>query len=407
MAYQFPVINHIDDLLFHIKDCDYLVASKKENGTTGVCYTYSDKDSFANEWERECRGITFDYEGHVISRTLHKFFNLNERVAYQVGNLDFTKVVAVLEKLDGSMISSCLVDNKIAVKSKNSFTSDVALKAHDFIYHADNTEYLRFAHDLAKKGMTPTFEYTSPHNRIVVGYDEEALTLLQVRDNVTGKYFNIHDVAVGYDIKLVANAYDKNISIDDLIEKIQNMTNAEGVIVMFEDGDMVKIKCPWYIGLHHSVTFLRDRDIAKLVLKESLDDFRGLVDLGDYDGIDMDKVDAIEHEILTVVRGIKKTVEDNVAAIRDLYEEDNGLVNYKLAAKHLTDNLKGKDKILFTFIMNGIRFEDNKRLGVVAKVRAKKATNEVMSVKQKAITDPYMKYYNEYILKDRWGLDQI
>ena len=76
--YKFPVIRHIDDLLEHVAHLTYLAENEKPNGTRVVSYIHTDADSFANEWERECRGITFSKEGHILSRTLHKFFNLGE-----------------------------------------------------------------------------------------------------------------------------------------------------------------------------------------------------------------------------------------------------------------------------------------------------------------------------------------
>jgi len=374
MTYKFPVIRHLDDLMTQIADCDYLVASKKENGTTSVCYIYTDKDSFANEWERECRGITFGADGKIISRTLHKFFNLNEREAYFVKNLDFSKVVGIFPKLDGSMISSCIVDGKVAVKSKKSFVSDVSIKAQAYVDR--NAEYERFCRDMSDRGLTPTFEYTAPDNRIVLRYDEEGMTLLQVRDNVTGAYLNIHDVAKGYDIKVVEFAYDNTKDIEELVREMETMTDIEGFIIMFENGDMVKIKCPWYIGLHHSVTFVRERDIARLVCDQSLDDFRGIVQLGNYDGINMDNVDAIEKKVLSEIRDIETNVKSLVERIKELTDGD---INFKVASMFLNENLGKEDKHLFVFVMNALRGKE---------------TN-------------YLTFYRRNWLKSRWGLDQV
>lgn len=378
MTYQFPVIRHLDDLMTQIADCDYLVASKKENGTTTVCYIYTDKESFSNEWERECRGITFDRDGNIASRTLHKFFNLNEREAYSVKNLDFTKVKGIFPKLDGSMISSCVLDDKVAVKSKNSFFSDVAVKAQAYIERLENDEYERFCRDMAYRGLTPTFEYTAPDNRIVVSYDVEEMTLLQVRDNVTGEYLDIHKVSKGYDIKVLDFAYDNTKDIEELVREMEDMTDIEGFIVMFEDGDMVKIKCPWYIGLHHSVTFVRERDIARLVCDQSLDDFRGLVTLGNYNGINMDHVDQIEKTLLNEIRAIESDVESWLEKVKEVAFVGDS-VDFKAASAFLSKELTNDQKYLFVFIMNSLRGKE---------------------------TD-YLTFYRRNWLKSRWGLDQI
>ena len=293
-----------------------------------------------------------------------------------VKNLDFTKVVGIFPKLDGSMISSCVLDDRVAVKSKNSFFSDVAVKAQAYIERAENAEYERFCRDLSARGLTPTFEYTAPDNRIVVRYDVEEMTLLQVRDNVTGAYLNIHEVSDGYDIKVLEFAYDNTKDIEELVREMEDMTDVEGFIVMFESGDMVKIKCPWYIGLHHSVTFVRDRDIARLVLDQSLDDFRGLIQLGKYDGIDMKNVDAIESQVLTEIRDIEHSVAELVERIK---ADADGQVDFKVASTFLSKELASDEKHLFVFVMNALRGK----------------------------TTDYLEFYRRNWLKPRWGLDQV
>lgn len=377
MSYRFPKIETLDDLLFHIKDCNYLVASKKENGTTTVCYIYSDKDSFANEWERECRGITFDRDGKIISRTMHKFFNLNEKPDYQVENIDFTKVKAIFPKLDGSMISTYVLDDVVVAKSKNSFLSDVAVKAQTFI--DKNVEYLRFCKDMFESGKTPSFEYTAPTNRIVVDYKEEGLTLIQVRDNVSGEYYDIHDISKDYDIAVLDYAYDKTKDISELVHEMESMTGIEGFIVLFEDGDMVKIKTPWYIGLHHSVTFVRYRDIAKLVCTQKLDDFRALVVTGKYDGIDLNEVDKVEKVIFDKIERMESVVNAKFLEMKDLYETD-GVIDFKSVSIALKqDSDVSKESFLFNFVFNKLRGKEN----------------------------DYMEYYQRNLLKKEWNLDQI
>lgn len=376
MSYKFPIINKLDDLLSHIEGKDYLVASKKNNGTTGVCYIYTDKDSFANEWERECRGITFDRDGNIASRTLHKFFNLNEREAYDAKNIDFSKVKAIYPKLDGSMISTYVLDNAVVGKSKNSEESDVAVKATNYIN--SRSEYVRFCTDLYNAGKTPTFEYTAPDNRIVLDYKTEELTLLQVRDNVTGAYLDIDAEAEGYDVIVNKVAYDKTKDIMELVREMETMTGIEGFIIMFEDGDMVKIKTPWYIGLHHSVTFTRYRDVAKLVCTQKLDDFRALVITGKYDGIDMSVIDSIEHEIMSYINDVKHTVSIYTTELKSLYSIGDS-VDFKSCSSHLGKNLSKDEKHLFVFIMNALRGKE---------------------------TD-YLEFYYRNILKVKWGLEQI
>lgn len=375
MIEQFAHINHINDLQEHIKDCAYIGSFTHKNNATVICYVYNDENSFANIWERECRGITFREDGTVAIRTLHKFHNLNERESYRYENLDFSRVVSIDNKLDGSMIATGTLDYKTVVaKSKKSFDSDVAIKAQEFI--DGNSEYTRFCMDMALKNLTPTFEYTSSVNRIVVRYEKEELTLLQIRDNVTGEYLDIHELSNGYDITCVNNAFDKNTSIKDVIRSLENASDIEGVIVNFDSGDKVKIKTPWYLNLHHSVTFVRYRDIARLVCEQTIDDFRALVVTGNYDVIDMDIINEIEHEIIDWIETTKENAKRFASEMISLYTFDNGEIDYKSISKKVSQE---HDPMMFKFILGEVRGNNIK----------------------------YMEFYKQHILKSRWGLDQI
>jgi RNA ligase len=51
---------------------------------------------------RECRGLIFNAEtGEVISRRLHKFFNIGELPETQAEKVDITRPHIILEKMDG------------------------------------------------------------------------------------------------------------------------------------------------------------------------------------------------------------------------------------------------------------------------------------------------------------------
>lgn len=379
MIYNFPHIETLSDLEAHIEGIDYLCVSEKENHTKVVSYIYTTKDSFANEWERECRGITFDKDGKIISRTLHKFFNLGERESYMLNKLDLTQVKGIYPKLDGSMISHCIVDGEVLVKSKNSFFSDVAVKAQNFIDKEEHSEYHRFCKDMSEKGYTATFEYTGLQNRIVVRYEKEELTLLCIRDNITGEYLDISELSKGYDIKVLQFAYDaKDVDINKLIEDMETVKDIEGYIIAFNSGDMVKIKCDWYCELHNSITFIRERDIAFLVCNESLDDFRALISRQKYDGIDMEKVDAIESEIISYVEYFRKEVKNWIS---EILVDNSGVVDFKHASSYL---MKNKDRykdhsFVFDFVMTELRGREI----------------------------DYFTHYRRHVLKKTWSLESL
>lgn len=274
----FPRIEHIDDLLPHIQHLAEIRVAKQPNGFTVVCAMIADDDTYggdASMWARECRGITFDHEGRIAARPLTKFFNINEREDTQEHVLDFTKVVRVMDKRDGSMVHPVLVDGLVVMKSKKSFDSDVAIAATKFVNRYP--DYYDLCKGSLDRGITPIFEYTAPTARIVLHYPVEELRLLHARNNVTGEYIKLRKDGP---LRLVDDADASQLNprsksfLTNLKTKLELDEGYEGYVLQFENGDMVKAKTKWYLNLHHSVTFPTYRSVAQLVIDEQIDDLK-------------------------------------------------------------------------------------------------------------------------------------
>jgi RNA ligase len=176
--------------------------------------------------------------------------------------------------------------------------------------------------------MTAIFELTHPDARIVVAQERAALRLLHVRDNLTGRYVMldpehaVHDWIADHGVPLV-HRFD-GLSLHGAIESLAAMEGSEGYVIQFKSGDMVKVKCPWYLRIHRSLTFLRERDIAWLALNEELDDVKGaLVEAG----IDLAGVNEVEARL----KGILSTLLDEIDSIyqksRDLDRKSFAIAN--------------------------------------------------------------------------------
>ncbi len=95
MHYNFPMIRHISDVLPHIEGREEFIVAERE-GYTVVNYVVAMADTFnmypagydgslstydlGGAMRRECRGLIFGDDGHLMSRPFHKFFNINERM---------------------------------------------------------------------------------------------------------------------------------------------------------------------------------------------------------------------------------------------------------------------------------------------------------------------------------------
>lgn len=286
---MFPTINHINDLLPYIQGNPQFRVAEQSNGTTVVCYMLQDEDTFRGEhedWYKECRGITFDMAtGRVVSRTLHKFQNVGENESTQPALIPWDRIIRVMDKRDGSMITPVLMPSGgIQCKTKKTFTSAEAIAATEFIHQIVEVDgvkdqpYLEWVRYMLRAGVTPTFEWTSPRFPIVLTYTEDELTLLQMRDNVSGEYYvdELSDPVLirNCPFPIVENLMKSGYDPRDLLEDAKTKEGIEGWIVQADDGQMWKIKTKWYCDLHHSVTFTRFRDVARIVLEDKSDDLK-------------------------------------------------------------------------------------------------------------------------------------
>jgi RNA ligase len=326
---KFPVINHIDELREQVKNQHEIRFTENEFGFTVVCYAVAFAETFHSEnkkWARECRGITFDPKGNIHSRPLHKFFNIGECEETQNNiiepHLNKKSLLRVMDKRDGSMVHPVFVNGVIMLKTKKSFTSDVAIAATEFMRSDDEEfEIESFCHDCLLFGFTPIFEFTAPTNRIVLLYDKPELRLLHVRHTVSGEY--VKDLKkfcldVGYYRIPSADEYKiSSFSNKFLKNSLENDTEKEGYVIQFHNGEMVKGKTKWYLDLHHSAVFLRERDIAEMVVNETVDDFKSFLnsavttkDENDLPFKQLKAVEKIEHQVMEEIRSIEEEIDE-------------------------------------------------------------------------------------------------
>jgi RNA ligase len=287
MFYEFPQINHINDVLEVIKDNDcFSVLDKKDY--TVICYNVMGSDTFPDVTDkasaifRECRGIIFSKDGYVASRPYHKFFNLNEREETNIKNIDFKKPHVILEKLDGSMITPFYQykeDKYWRLASKRGIT-DVSKQAEMFVVGKSN--YYEFISESLEIGCTPIFEWCSNKNRIVLSYPEDRLVLTAMRWNNSGIYYSYDDMiylAQIYGIDYARAFYvGADYNIDSFIDYTRHLKNEEGYVFRF-DGHMFKAKSDDYVKIHKALNDIKsERHVVRLILEEKIDDLKPLLD---------------------------------------------------------------------------------------------------------------------------------
>lgn len=314
---HFP-IRHIDDVLPFVSNRkDFVIADKGDY--TVIDYVFAGEDTFDHPARLECRGIKFAPDGSVLARPLHKFFNAGERPDTQPNVLDFTQPHVVMDKLDGSMIHPAIVGGsggkgEVVFMTRMGRT-DVARKAERHLPEVrDWCEWV--LHD----GFTPIFEWTAPDNRIVVRYDDSELTLLAVRNTITGEYWR-HDDLADTCLPHVRHHDPRHTAAADFIAYARAIQGAEGFVVRFDSGLWVKAKADDYVLKHRAKdSILQEKNILALVLNGGLDDVLPLLDAPD--------AEAARDYAAAVEAGIAETageLERRVAANSNLPQKDFAL----------------------------------------------------------------------------------
>lgn len=324
---MFKTIQTLADVQPHVVHKKEIRFQQQANGVTVGCYMFMDSSTFDSAEALECRGIAFDTQGRICSRPLHKFFNLGEKEWLSAARLqERSDLVAVFEKLDGSMLATAWVDNTLQWRSKKSFSSDVVKLTQEFLRQPEQAHLEAFAREVASQGMTAIFELTHPQARIVVSQDKPRLRLLHVRDNESGQYVlldgqhRIHAMVEKHGVP-VAPRYD-GLSLSQVLGTLESMNEQEGYVLQFANGDMVKLKCPWYLRLHRSITFLRERDIAVAALNEVLDDVKGALAEA---GVDLAPVLEVESRVKKRMLELTDEIETIVNQSRHLERKDFAL----------------------------------------------------------------------------------
>jgi T4 RnlA family RNA ligase len=309
--YRFPHITRIEQCLEAIKGADNFVVAERD-GHIIINYIMMDSHTFpavhpTEEWNklarpvadgwyrikdqyfregdydinaairRECRGIIFDADGNIISRRLHKFFNVNERPETELKGIDFKVPHRVLEKLDGSMITPIPIRNHIRWGTKMGLT-EVGFQAEEFV--STRKAYLDFAEYCVEHHLTPIFEWCSRKQRIVLDYPKDDLVLLAIRNTFTGEYLpyeNMWGFAKFWKVPCVSTLGDGSIvNPEEFVDGVINNQHdglMEGFVVRFDDGHSIKIKTSDYVRIHRAKdSILQEKRVVEMIANDKCDD---------------------------------------------------------------------------------------------------------------------------------------
>lgn len=231
-------------------------AVKRLDNTVAFDYIVMLPDSFKVETDtdegrrqawirRNFRGVTFcAHSGQIISLPLHKFYNINQTEEASF-HLHKHRKATVYEKLDGSMVHFYLVNGELVSSTRRS-PATLQAKEALAIVHADPA-LEAMIRETIDAGMTPVFEFISPRNQIVVQYKHHKLVYLISRNRKTGEYV--------YETKYPDRAKTFDIPFGSIFDHLDHQ-EFEGYVCHLDNGELYKVKTPWYVERHRAVDFL-------------------------------------------------------------------------------------------------------------------------------------------------------
>lgn len=295
MFYKFPIIEHIDQVLIAIEGSTEFVVADRGSFKV-VNYLVNMPDTFPpmhtaggnakmreqamlnKALRRECRGLVFNSEGRVIARRLHKFFNVNERDETRAERVDLTEPHVILEKLDGSMITSLPLNGEIHWATKMGI-NDISRGAGRFA--ESNTGYVDLAQAMAAEDCTPIFEWCSRQQRIVIDYPVDRLVLTAVRHNLTGEYLSYDamvELANSFNVEVVKALNGSVKNMNELMEQTRVLKDAEGYVIRFHNGHMLKLKAEEYLLFHKTKDNLNlEKNVLAMLVDEKVDDLKAFM----------------------------------------------------------------------------------------------------------------------------------
>lgn len=220
-----------------------------------------------------------------------------------------------MDKLDGSLISTVALppsdddQMRFTLKSKGSLSSEQAEAAYRLIMTPEYDELRQFcAVSASLYNYTVNMEFCSPENRIVVGYKEPMLRVLNVRCNRTGEYVDRSRYVLSDKFQVVLHPKPED-GDQWAADTYATEDNIEGYVARLSCGTWFKIKTDKYCALHHtkdSITI--PRRLFEACVNGGADDLRAMFST---DPVAVAQIDEMDE----MVRGLYNRLHLNVHGV--------------------------------------------------------------------------------------------
>jgi len=227
-------------------------------------YGYSSEaDSRKRRWDEisvHCRGMILNKYGEVVERPFPKFWTYRQYLSEGIVLLSENKMLKIpkgkfriLEKMDGTMVTLYWINNKPYLATQRSFTNVKAIEATKILYEKYQHLFDRF-----DKNYTYVFEAIYPETKVLIDYGQRReLVLIGMIEKLTGLQKPLPDIGFP-SCKDYTEEFGHISNFDDLVNL--DIPNVEGFVIYFEDGQMMKLKFPWYKEAHRLLDFFLHKE---------------------------------------------------------------------------------------------------------------------------------------------------
>ena len=270
---------------------------------------------------QECRGLILDESKNwnIVSFPYLKFWNAHEGLAAEI---DWS-TAKVMEKLDGSLMTLHYYDNawQISSSGKPDAAGEVNNSGITFAkLFWDTWEKLGYKLP-TNTNICYMFEMITPLNRIVCVYNESRIVLHGARDLQTLCELIPEPIAKEYGWEC-AKSYPLQ-TFDEIVDFVKdfNPLANEGVVVVDQEFNRIKIKSPQYLAIAHMKDGFSHKRIIELVQLNAGSEFLSYFP-----------------EFTKEYEEVKEKYENLVNEIANVFAKYSPIIaqkDYALAVKHL------------------------------------------------------------------------
>lgn len=232
---------------------DTIVCVEKHPDADLYIYGYYNEPGKKCVWDDisiHCRGMIVDGHGNVVEHPFKKFWTFKQYLTPKTILLNENQIkripegkIRILEKIDGTMCTLYWINDKPYLATQRSFTNTKALEATKILYD-------RHAEDIKKldRRFTYIFEAVYPESNVLIDYgDTRDLYLIGIIDKETMNPVELPDI--GFPVaRDFTSQYGHLAKLTEL--EALNLPNMEGFVIYYENGEMIKLKFPWYKAAH-------------------------------------------------------------------------------------------------------------------------------------------------------------